>query len=195
MRRIVARLRESETGQSMVELALILPLLLMIVLGTLEFGLIFDHHLSLEYASREGARTGSALANANGVSPACTEVDRQIVAAVERVLTSPGSEVDLHEVSEIRIYKSLANGGETPGAVNVWKYTPGTGPVVDGKALNFSHFSGTWSACGRSNDVVNPDMLGVRVAYTYRFQTPLGGLLGGASLALADRTIMVLNPR
>lgn len=188
---------ESERGQSLVEMAAILPLLLLILLGTLEFGMIFDHHLSLEYATREGARTGSALANANYPTDPddCLEVDAHIVSAVERVLTSPGSDVNLAEVSQIRIYKAQADGSETPGMVNVWTYTPGTGPVVDGANLDFSQSSSGWSACSRSNLQTNPDMVGVSLTYTYRFRTALSAFLGGtAALTMTDRTVMTLNP-
>lgn len=185
----------SERGQALIEMAAILPLLILLVLGTLEFGMIFDHHLSLEYATREGARTGSALANADGVTPDCNEIDQQVVAAVERVLTSPGSAVDLSEVSQIRIYKSQANGSETTGLVNVWSYTPGAGPVVDGSALDFSQTSHGWNACTRSNVQTSPDKIGVSLTYTYRFRTALSAFTGGtASLTMTDRTVMTLNP-
>ena len=116
----------------MIELALILPVLLMITLGTLEFGFAFDHHLTLEYASREGARTGAGLSDGEGDTAVCDTIDAQIIAAVERVLTSPGSDIDLAEVPEIRIYKAGADGQEL-GPVNRWTYSPSAGPLVDGE--------------------------------------------------------------
>jgi len=193
-RLLLRRLSSDEEGQSLLEMAMILPLLLMIVLGTLEFGMIFDHHLSLEYATREGARTGSALANADNVVADCANVDKQIVAAVERVLTSPGSDIDASQVSQIRIYKAQANGNETAGFVNTWVYTPGAGPVVDGAALDFSPSSAPWNPCARINVQTNPDQLGVSITYFYGFRTALGGFLGNASLTMVDRTVMTLNP-
>jgi len=51
------------------------------------------------------------------------------VAAVQRVLTASGSQIDLNQVTEIRIYKADA-AGEEQGLVNVW--TLGNGPMVDG---------------------------------------------------------------
>jgi hypothetical protein len=42
-------------GQSMVELALALPLLIMIVIGLIEMGIIFASYVSLVNAAREGA--------------------------------------------------------------------------------------------------------------------------------------------
>lgn len=196
-RLILRRLRGAERGQSMIEMAMILPLLLLLVLGTLEFGMIFDHHLSLEYATREGARTGSALANADNVPADCANVDPQIIAAVQRVLDSPGSDIDLSQVTQIRIYKSTANGSETAGFVNVWTYTPGAGPVVSGAQLDFTGpVNPPWAACSRINTQVNPDpdKLGVSITYNYIFKTALGGMLANATLTMNDRTVMTLNP-
>jgi hypothetical protein len=197
IRRIRRRIEGAERGQSMVEMAMILPLLLLLTLGTLEFGMIFDHHLSLEYATREGARTGSALANADHVAADCATVDAQIVAAVQRVLDSPGSDVDISKVTQIRIYKAQANGNETAGFVNVWTYTPNAGPVVDGSQLDFTGpASPAWPACSRINTQVNPspDKIGVSITYTYIFKTALGGMLANVTLPMADRTVMTLNP-
>ena len=53
--------RRRERGQSVIELAISVPVVMLLLLGMLEFGFIFTHHLGLEYASREGARMGAAL--------------------------------------------------------------------------------------------------------------------------------------
>ncbi|WP_129689929.1 TadE/TadG family type IV pilus assembly protein [Gottfriedia acidiceleris] len=49
----------SEKGQSLVEFALILPLLAMLLLGMLDFGRIFHAYLALDHAGREAARAAS----------------------------------------------------------------------------------------------------------------------------------------
>jgi len=195
IRRIVRRRDEArERGQSLVELALILPLLVMIVIGTLEFGFVFDHHLTLEYATREGARAGAALAHGGSGPPGCqgaSEVDPRIVAAVQRVLTSPGSPIELDEVQEIHIYNSGPDGEEL--ATNIWRYSAGMGPTVDGTPLNFVQFSVAWGACSRNNGAVNPQSVGVSITYTYDYRTPFR-VLFGSGLTMTDRTVMQLNP-
>jgi hypothetical protein len=70
----------------MVEFALILPVFLIILLGMLEFGIVFDHRNAMSYAVREGARVGASLGN-GGSQPA--GVDPAILAAVQRGLTDP----------------------------------------------------------------------------------------------------------
>ncbi|MDQ2965915.1 MAG: pilus assembly protein [Chloroflexota bacterium] len=190
--------RASGRGQSLVEFALMLPLMLMILFGMMEFGFVFSHHLTLEYATREGARLGAALGAGNADAP-CSgttpePVDWQIIAAVQRVITSPGSQVPPARVSEIRIYKATATGAETAGVVNVW--VPGAGPTVDGVRLQFTPSTTAWSACGR-NSGASPDSLGISLVYSYRYVTPLGtlmGIMGPATITISDRTIMALNP-
>jgi hypothetical protein len=190
----------------LVEFALLLPLLTLLLLGMLEFGFLFDHHISLGYASREGARVGSALANGggplgcgSGKSPNASLVDPQIVAAVQRVLTSPGSLVDVGRIREIRIFRASAAGAQLGNQVNVWTYAPGGGPEIDGRPLDFAPDDIGWPACGRSNRNP-PDSIGVSVAYSYDLSTGLGSLLrffggaGGGTVQMSDQTVMALNP-
>ena len=48
--------RQRDRGAAAVEFALVLPLLLLLVLGILEFGRVFNIQISLSNAAREGAR-------------------------------------------------------------------------------------------------------------------------------------------
>jgi hypothetical protein len=183
-------------------MALILPVFLFIVLGTLELGFAFDHNLTLAYSSREGARVGAALVNGGGQlgcsagqSPKAATVDPTIIAAVQRVLKSSGSPVlgHLNDVNEIRIYQATTSGSEA-GPVNRWTYAPAGGPVVDGAPLDFAPSTPqSWPACSRTNGST-PDSIGVSVSYTYRLQTPLSALLGVLTFGMNDRTVMAANP-
>lgn len=65
MKRLIPK---DQRGQSMVELALVLPILLVLLMGAVEFGRIFHSYLIITNASREGARVavlGSEDANVN----------------------------------------------------------------------------------------------------------------------------------
>ncbi len=130
--------RDRTGGQGLIEFALIVPVFMLLLLGLLEFGFVFDHTMTLNYATREGARSGAAFAAGNNTTMVCNatvDVDKNIIAAVQRVLEAPGSQVDVARVSRVRIFKANATGGDT-GQGNNW--VPGTGPVVDGQALHFS---------------------------------------------------------
>lgn len=49
---------ENQKGQALVEFAIILPILLMLVMGILQFGMMLNSYLTIENAAREGARAG-----------------------------------------------------------------------------------------------------------------------------------------
>ena len=202
----MGRRRDRERGQSLVEMAMVLPVFLLILLGMVELGFAMDHNLTLNYASREGARMGAALADGSKLpSPyTCADADKFVMSAIERVLTSDGSPVSSHlaDITSIKIFKADAAGNQTGSAVNTW--VPGAGPTVDGRALHFVQSGVTgWPVCGvtpRSNKTTSPDSIGIGITYTYRFVTPLGGILrffggnGASTLPMTDRTVMALNP-
>lgn len=48
-----------QKGQSLVETAVILPVVLLLVMGIIDFGLIFNNYILITNASREGARKAS----------------------------------------------------------------------------------------------------------------------------------------
>ena len=48
----------SESGQAIIELAVTLPLLLVVVMGIFDFGLMFQRYEVVTNAAREGARVG-----------------------------------------------------------------------------------------------------------------------------------------
>jgi hypothetical protein len=195
-----------EQGQGLVEFAMVVPVFLLILLGLLEFGFVFDQQLTLEYGTREGARSGAAFGAGNGATGTlpCQDVDKNIIAAVQRVLKGTGSRVTLAGSTVIKIYKSTSSGDVSGGSVNTWNYTPGAGPSVDGQALDFSPTSVNWNACAPRKTVGTvgspPDSLGVSINYTYELVTPLAAIMGffgpdgPATLPISDRTIMALNP-
>ena len=50
--------RSNQRGQAVIELALTLPLLLVVVFGIIDFGFMFQRYESVTNAAREGARLG-----------------------------------------------------------------------------------------------------------------------------------------
>lgn len=56
---MIRRLRQTETGAELIEMALVLPLLLMVLFGIAEFGFLFQRYVFLTNAAAEGARVAS----------------------------------------------------------------------------------------------------------------------------------------
>jgi hypothetical protein len=201
-----------QAGQGLVEFAALVPVFLLILLGTLEFGFAFNHNITLETATREGARAGAAMADGTQIDTTCggttitpANVDPLVIAAVQRVLKSPGSMVDMGQITDLQIYKVSTN-GSVIGPANVWRYRPGNAgnPAVPCQSplerLDFYEFSHGWDAATRLNDAT-PDSIGVSITYTYQFRSALGSILrfigGGttwSSVRMTDKTVMALQP-
>jgi hypothetical protein len=168
---------------------MILPVILVLVMAMAEIGLAIGNNMSLELATREGARVGASLVN-GGAHP--ETVDPQIIASVERALLSPGSGVDITKIDSIHIYLATSSGGESK--VNEW--LPGAGPTVDGVQLHFYQSSAAWPAATRTS-VLPAASIGVSITYRYQMVTPLSwltGLWGMHQITMTDHTVMALQP-
>src|SRR3954468_7696611 len=83
--------RDKARGQSMVEFTLMLPLILVLAIGILEFGMLFKDHMGIHYASRAGVRVGveaSKLPEADcdilrAISPTMTTMDFNRIVRVD----------------------------------------------------------------------------------------------------------------
>jgi hypothetical protein len=60
----VSRLRCEESGANAVEFALVLPILLILLFGTITGGMLYNQQLALTQAAREGARFAATLPGA-----------------------------------------------------------------------------------------------------------------------------------
>ena len=200
------RHQRHQRGQALVEFTIVFPIFMFLLLGMMEFGFAFSDRLTLGNATREGARVGASLVT--GSTTACTGdpngVDTAIVASMQFILKSGGSDVDLSHINSIKIYKSNTSGKQIGSYVNTWTYTPGAGPDADSgpgvEKLDFSPQSSGWPACTRSNGSGNPDSIGVSIDYSYAFKTPLSavssvlGFTRASTIDIVDTTVMSLNP-
>ena len=100
---------------------LILPVFLLILMGMLEFGAVYDHRTAMAYAVREGARVGATLGN-GGSNP--DTVDPTILAAVQRGLTDP---ILIENITSIEIYKAGSTG--KPVGTSIDKYDRTGNPI------------------------------------------------------------------
>ena len=88
MRSCFSHHKTNESGQSLVEFALVLPVLALLILGIVDFGMAFHGVVTVNTAAREGAKQGVILANDDGDTDS-----RTVVQAARRVTaTLPGEE-------------------------------------------------------------------------------------------------------
>jgi len=117
--RRINRILRKEDGQSMVEMAICLPVLLLIVMGICDFGWLFYNKMGVENASREGARL--AIVNADS---ACVATD--VTAAAKAAcmgstdttvtLVISGDDASVTVTKDVRVLTPLAGifvGGQT----------------------------------------------------------------------------------
>jgi Flp pilus assembly protein TadG len=75
--------RDRARGQSLVEFALVLVPLLLLILGIVQFGLIFNSYVTMTNAAREGARTGTIYVYDRTLSKAQNDAARNAAIRAE----------------------------------------------------------------------------------------------------------------
>jgi Flp pilus assembly protein TadG len=63
---------KSERGQTMTEFAVVLPILVVLLFGVIQFGIVFNNYLAITDAARAGARAGAVSREASDPVGACT---------------------------------------------------------------------------------------------------------------------------
>jgi Flp pilus assembly protein TadG len=93
---------QAEDGAALIEFAIVLPLMLLVLLGTLDFGMLFQRYQVVTNAAREGARI--AVLPSYG--------DEDVEARVTEFLTAAGlTEPLLSDPTPVRTCEPLPTGG------------------------------------------------------------------------------------
>ncbi len=105
MKQTTTRMKK-ERGQTLTEFALVLPLLVVLILGIVQFGVIFNNYVTMTDAVRAGARKAAVSRNESDPAGACRT---QVLAAADNLDQSelarnlscsspwtPGSDVTVH---------------------------------------------------------------------------------------------------
>jgi Flp pilus assembly pilin Flp len=106
-----ARHWRDERGAELIEMAIALPLLLLVIMGVVDFGLLLQRYLVLTNAAMEGARVATM--------PGYSLADAQN-RAVTYALASGIPGVD---TTATTVLFPLANGGQWPGVEIVLRHT------------------------------------------------------------------------
>lgn len=176
---------DRERGATIVEMAMVLPLLLLIIIGIAELGLAFKGHLTASYASREGARVAAFVGDA-------PDADCQAVTAIASLLGN-----SINDLDRIEIFKADQGGNQLSGQTNVITYQGGDPQLCNSPddALDSWTRTESWPSTSR-NVIVGPtqqlDIVGVRVMVDQDWVTNFGPFTG--SLNLNESTIMRLEP-
>ena len=182
-------------GQALVEFALIFPIFIVLLLGTIEFAFVFNAVLSANYATRDASLVAAEAGSNAGA-------DCVIIAQVLADMKAP---VDSANVTQIIIYRANLGGGPVGGnytaAGNVWNrsvtttncsasggsatlpYTRATNNYPEGLP---NLVTGVGGRCPYLNGcpidtLRRRDTIGVQISYTYGWHTPLRNFVGLSS--------------
>lgn len=174
--------RELQRGATLVEAALVLPIILLLTISLLELGLAFREFLTLSFTAREAARVGALAGND-------VEADCHIIGSIVEAF-GPG---DLGDV-EIEIFKADEDSGEpVVGDINTWSLKAGGNPSLCDTA-NWDIVE-TWPSGDRKVTVgptTSLDILGVTVSTTHGWVTGFPPWRG--SIDIARTALQRLEP-
>jgi Flp pilus assembly protein TadG len=190
--------RDRSRGAVLIEAAILLPLLVLLTFGAVEYGLIFRDELKITTAARSGARIGTADKTSDG-SAVNPDDDYQILQAVYAALGNLAP-----HVIYVSVYNAGTNSNGVPpagctgpgaasvtGSCNVWSLSDFslTAAQVEASTKNL------WPSTARpitldTNTGTEPTYLGVEVEITHNYVT---GLFG-SSRTLLERAIFRFEP-
>lgn len=171
----------------MVEMAIVVPVFILLVFGMLEFGLAFKDKLAMAHAAGRAARVAAVQGNED-------VADREILAGFTRGLSAAAS---VDSVKAVDIFRANPDG--TPGPYD--RYVPdkdsscGWFPCPDpDEGTPVYGVPSNYPPCGRDtawdpDDGV--DTIGVRVTYTHGWVT---GVLGFSEATWVETTRMRIEP-
>ena len=191
VRERVRRGRPDERGAALIEAAIIMPVLLLIVFGIFEFGLLFRDELTLAQSTRDGARAGSAYGNdydadfkvMRTIENASTAVPPELITRI--VIFDPGPAEENGAPTD-----DCKNGIAVVDVCNV--YTPANWADTQRFGCNDSNdLDKFWCPADRRVQLGNVGYIGVWIEFVHPFVT---GFFGD-DITLTDQTIMRIEPK
>jgi len=163
-----------ESGQALVEFAIVLPVLLLLLFGLVEFAFVLNASSSVNYASRVAALLAAEGGKMEGT-------DCMVLRAIEGALTTPTTPT---RVSRVEIYWADSNGDQIASNLNRYERTGtltcayGNGSTITvpyARAMdNYpeSERCDVLAGCGGMHTTV--DDIGVRITYSHEWVTSFG---------------------
>lgn len=186
--------RKEERGQALVEFALLLPLVLLLVVGVVEFSFVWNSRNTVLFASRDGSMLAAEGGNEDGTD--CVVLQR-----IESDVYSPSTALRIQQVT---VYWSDRNGDQIGSNQNVYSRSGSTSCTYpDGNTITVPYTlttagyvesarCSTLAGCGGSHPTV--DTIGVRVTYQHFWATSFVRFAGN-SVTFSESTITRAEPQ
>ena len=184
------RSTRSEAGSSLVEFAMVLPMLILLAVGLAEFGFLGVDYLTVTNAAREGARTGAAAADYSDPGPPAVNADDLILESVEEAACN----LVFGNLVSVTIYRAEPDGSipnPVGSWVNVYKNTGTLNCDAPGHGLSPAVGCCSWDPATR--DRVPPvfDVHGVEVVFSH---TTITGLFPWLTTDWTETAVMQIEP-
>jgi len=192
--------RRRASGQTLVEFALTFPIFVSMMIGIIEFSLVYNALLSIGHASRDAALAAAEAGNS-------AFADCLILRVVEQDVSAPAAD---NRIQEVDIYRADQNGAVYGGQQNTYTRTGSTSCTMpDGSTLTvpYTATSSTYPASSRCDIIAGTaggcqsghptvDTIGVKITYLHSWVTPLPNLvsLSGSGATLVQSTAMRMEP-
>jgi Flp pilus assembly protein TadG len=169
----------ADRGQAFIEFALLLPIIMLIVVGLMEFSMFMNARNAVEFAARDGSVLGAEGGNTPGTD--CVILDK-----VERDIVAPATNI---RIQTVNIFWSDRNGDQIGANTNTYtrtgsitcNYGGGASLTVPYTLTTGSYLEGArcdvLAGCGGSHPGL--DTIGVRVTYQHHWITTIAQNTGG----------------
>ncbi|MEZ5176210.1 MAG: TadE/TadG family type IV pilus assembly protein [Acidimicrobiia bacterium] len=181
---------ERQRGAALVEMAIILPLLITLVFGIVEYGLLFKEKLTVASSTKSAARTGATMGTRESA-------DIRMLEALEAGLFD---QVDASVLISVEIFRADPVTGAKTGDVNHYSFIPSSvtckwTPCPDPDEPGYAGFPEPWAPALRDTTLEpgggGVDMLGIEVTYHHTSATDL---IPGVDRDLHERALIRLEP-
>lgn len=174
--------RRDERGATIVEFAIVMPLLLLLMIGIMEVGVAFYDYLTIERSTLEGVRTAAFTGTAPDAD--CT--------SVQTIVSSLPSGF-LERLDRIEIYRfDPATSQPDVSKINTWQYNGGVDPLDCAASWIVAS---TWASTSRQT-TAGPsqqlDIIGVRIRMPRSWISNFPPFSG--SYAVDESSILRLEP-
>jgi Flp pilus assembly protein TadG len=190
----VVQFGRSEKGQAIVEFALVLPILLLLLIGLIEFSFVLNSRNTVLFASRDGSMLAAEGGSLDGT-------DCVVLQKIDGDVVSPATSL---RVQQVQIYWSDRNGDQIGSNVNVYTRSGSTScTYADGTTLTVPYTLTTpgyvegsrcnvLAGCGGSHTTV--DTIGVRVTYQHFWLTSFARITG-SGVTFTEASITRAEPQ
>jgi Flp pilus assembly protein TadG len=209
--RPLIRSRHREEGQTLVEFALVLPLFLILLIGTIEFAFMFNATLNVNFASRNASLTAAESGmNTTADCAVLAQIEQDVGLPVDKAFTATSG------IQSVTIFKANRAGAQvSPGAQNVYirtgtmtcaGFSPNPMPYTLVGSQGYPMGEAPGPPGGRCalltgcSLTIPMDSIGVSIRYRYPFHTPVRNLVnflpgaGGGYLDFTWSNVMRMEP-